>query len=69
MEKKKRNEKRGKNWEKERFIKINFVGNYRQDNARRLFFENFAKLKGFDPRKPENWYSLQKEHVLPFKVS
>lgn len=40
---------------------IPHVGSYKISDAlkRRIFFETFAKEKGFDPLLPENWYSVK----------
>jgi hypothetical protein len=34
--------------------------------ARRKLFENYAKIHGFDPEIPENWYQQPKEKILSF---
>jgi len=35
---------------------------------RRKFFENYAKVNGFDPLNPNKWHSLPKEKILIVKV-
>ena len=35
---------------------------------RKLFFDDLARTKGFDPLVAENWYSIDKETVLAEKV-
>jgi hypothetical protein len=39
-----------------------------ENNRRRNFFERYAKQKRFDPRIPDNWYSLKKEDFATAKV-
>ena len=36
---------------------------------RRKFFEDYAKMFGFDPQQAENWYSQSKDQVMLCKVS
>eukprot|EP00026_Physarum_polycephalum_P001298 Phypoly_transcript_01299.p1 GENE.Phypoly_transcript_01299~~Phypoly_transcript_01299.p1 ORF type:complete len:1145 (+),score=200.33 Phypoly_transcript_01299:2-3436(+) len=36
-------------------------------SKQRKFFENFAKVNGFDPYRAENWYSAQKDKILAVK--
>eukprot|EP00026_Physarum_polycephalum_P012597 Phypoly_transcript_12920.p1 GENE.Phypoly_transcript_12920~~Phypoly_transcript_12920.p1 ORF type:complete len:356 (+),score=59.55 Phypoly_transcript_12920:23-1069(+) len=36
-------------------------------DARRKFFENYAKDHGFDPLKPENWYKQPRDKILATK--
>lgn len=35
---------------------------------RRLFFEKYARANGFDPLKPEHWYSQSKNKIKLTKV-
>ena len=37
--------------------------------ARRSFFDEFAKANGFDPLAADSWYSISLEHLLSVKVS
>ena len=35
---------------------------------RRKFFMDFAAQNGFDPLKPENWYSQQRQRIVELPV-
>jgi len=37
--------------------------------SRRRFFERFAKKKGFNPKKAENWYPFQRGDFMKEKVT
>lgn len=41
---------------------------YKTIDERRVFFEKFAKEKGFDPLIPENWYKVTLGDFLKQKV-
>lgn len=41
---------------------------YGSEVNRRLFFNNFAKIKGFDPLIAQNWYSVTSEELTSHKV-
>lgn len=43
------------------FLNLNEVAN------RRLFFENFAKMKGFNAKNPLGWYKQSKNQFLAYK--
>jgi hypothetical protein len=32
-------------------------------NNHKIFFDNFAKARGFDPLKAHNWYSVSKDDI------
>lgn len=36
--------------------------------ARRKILEQVAKVNGFDPLNPENWYSLRQKEITKVKV-
>lgn len=38
-------------------------------SRKRMFFEEFAQKKGFDPLVPKNWYSVTHNDILKEKVS
>ena len=40
----------------------------RDERNRRLLFEKYARIKGFDPRVAANWYSEPQEDIVLFKV-
>eukprot|EP00026_Physarum_polycephalum_P001009 Phypoly_transcript_01010.p1 GENE.Phypoly_transcript_01010~~Phypoly_transcript_01010.p1 ORF type:complete len:1168 (+),score=148.17 Phypoly_transcript_01010:225-3728(+) len=42
-------------------------GIYLKPEARRLFFENYAKEKGFDPLVPEHWYDQSRDVLYATK--
>lgn len=35
---------------------------------RRKFFENFARMNGFDPLVADNWYTITRDRVSALKV-
>lgn len=35
---------------------------------RKEFFDRFARKRGFDPRVPENWYSVELESISKERV-
>lgn len=41
----------------------------KKDNNVRLFFEEYARMNGFDALIAENWYSVSRQSVLATKVS
>jgi hypothetical protein len=48
---------------------IPFTGQHWADvGNRRTFFTKFAKMKGFDPLNPKNWYKVTPESILSVKV-
>lgn len=38
------------------FLLIYYVDTYASPESRKKFFEEYAKVHGFDPLNPENWY-------------
>lgn len=47
---------------------IILTDNWREPSARKLFFEKYAKGKGFDPLHPENWYMQTYDNIIAEKV-
>eukprot|EP00026_Physarum_polycephalum_P001966 Phypoly_transcript_01970.p1 GENE.Phypoly_transcript_01970~~Phypoly_transcript_01970.p1 ORF type:complete len:954 (+),score=99.16 Phypoly_transcript_01970:90-2951(+) len=54
------------NLEKDKFIVSTDDYNI-ENNRKRSFFERYAKVKQFDPRIPDNWYSVKKEDFAAAK--
>lgn len=51
------------------FVISHRKGNYWDQVAnRRIYFENFAAFKGFDPLVVNNWYNVTAEEILHHKV-
>lgn len=48
--------------DKEKFLR------WAHPDIRRAFFNNFAKVKGFDPLVAENWYLITRSELLKHKV-
>jgi len=40
---------------------------WKKSENRRIFFEEYADINGFDPYNPENWYLQQKRKILTTK--
>ena len=51
------------------FVVINFDIEYQDRSARRAFFVNYARKKGFDPLIPDNWYHQVKRSVVAEEVN
>lgn len=45
-----------------------FLASWRGVESRKIFFESYAKVHGFDPLIPENWYSQHTKSILSTKV-
>eukprot|EP00026_Physarum_polycephalum_P001621 Phypoly_transcript_01623.p1 GENE.Phypoly_transcript_01623~~Phypoly_transcript_01623.p1 ORF type:complete len:1048 (-),score=160.89 Phypoly_transcript_01623:116-2998(-) len=51
------------------FDKFQFRGSWHKKEVKKNFFLGYAATRGFDPLKPENWYSQPKEHIRPLMTA
>ena len=47
---------------------FSFLAPWSEASNRRKFFEEYAKVNGFDPLVPSNWYSQPSEKIMMCKV-
>jgi hypothetical protein len=60
--------KKGEGKKERRRNNYNLLGFYTDIGNQRKFFENYAKQHGFDPLKPENWYTQPRKNIMSTTV-